>query len=447
VTDSNREDAIAEVANAAPAIEVTEKYRRYTLFMLLMVFTFSHVDRHIMSVLLQPIKEEMLLSDTQLGFLTGLAFAFFYATLAMPMAMWADRHSRKNLIILSLSVWSILTMVCGMAANFMQLAVARIGVSIGEAGSSPSSHSIIADIYPARRRATAMAVLATGVNLGVFIGFFFGGWAGEVYGWRTAFYLVGGPGLILAAVLWFTFREPPRGHADGHTEASDIHQGGAPSLREAFVRFWEVKALRHLIAGATLNVFVGYGVVAWVASFLIRSHEMSLSEAGKIVGIYAGIVGLVGTLIGGYLSDQVGQNDARRRMWLLAAAAVVATPFYVAFLLVDDSDMAVALWVVPLILGAFYLPATFALVQGLSPVRMRSVSAAILFFILNILGLGLGPQTVGILSDYLAPEYGSDSLRYAMLIAGLAALWAAVHFMLSARTLREDLEATKAADS
>lgn len=445
MTFNNNPNSATGGATSSP--EVTEGYRRYILFMLLMVFTFSHIDRHILAVLLQPIKEEMLLSDTQLGFLTGFAFAFFYATLAMPMAMWADRHSRKNLIIVVLSVWSVLTMVCGLATNFLQLAVARIGVSIGEAGSSPPSHSMIADIYPPERRATAMAVLATGVNLGVFIGFYFGSWVAEIYDWRVAFFVVGGPGLILAAIMWLTFREPPRGHADGHTASSSIHKGPAPPLKVVFSRFWTVKSLRHLIVGATLNVFVGYGVVAWVASFLIRSHGMSLGEAGGKVGIYAGIVGLVGTLIGGYLSDRLGRGDPRRRMWLLAVAAVVAAPFYVGFLLVTDSELAINLWIVPLILGAFYLPATFAMVQGLSPVRMRSVSAAILFFILNILGLGLGPQTVGILSDYLAPEYGSDSLRYAMLIAGLASLWAGVHFTLSARTLRADLEATAAADT
>ncbi|HIF08846.1 MAG TPA: MFS transporter [Sneathiellales bacterium] len=434
------------IGGTGASLEVTEGYRRYVLFMLLMVFTFSHVDRHILAAVLELVKDDLDLSDTQLGFLTGFAFALFYATLAMPMAMWADRHSRKNLIIFSLSVWSLLTMVCGLTTNFIQLAVARIGVSIGEAGSSPPSHSMIADIYPPERRATAMAMLAIGVNIGLAIGFSFGAWVGEHYGWQMAFFAVGGPGLLLALLLKFTLREPPRGHADGLSETAGQLKRDVPLLKEVFARFWKIKSLRHLIAGATLNVFVAYGVVAWTSSFLIRSHGMSISEAGFWIATIAGFGGFAGTLVGGYLSDQVGRNDARRRMWLLAAAAVIMTPFYVAFLLVGNTQLALMLWTVPIFIGHFYLPATFAMVQGLAPLRMRSVSAAILFFVLNIIGLGLGPQSVGVLSDMLAPDLGSDSLRYAMLMAGTATLWAAVHYTLSARTLRADLEATTSSD-
>jgi len=204
---------------SSPAV-ITPQYRRYALLLLLLVFTSSHVDRQILAILLQPIKQELLLSDTQLGFLSGVAFAIFYATLGIPMAMWADRGNRRNLIAAALSVWSGMTVLCGVATTFWQLALARIGVGVGEAGSSPPSHSIIADMYPPAERATAMSIFSLGVNFGLMLGFLFGGWINQWYGWRAAFFVAGAPGLLLALIVRVTLREPPRGYAEGiqHTQ-------------------------------------------------------------------------------------------------------------------------------------------------------------------------------------------------------------------------------------
>ena len=264
-------------AVSASAAEVTEGQRRYTLAILLLIFTFSNIDRHILAVLLEPIKHDLNLSDTQLGFLSGLAFAVFYSTLGIPMAMWADRRGRKNVILLAIAVWSAMTVLCGVAANFVQLALARMGVSIGEAGSSPPSNSMIADLYPPERRATAMAIFSLGINIGIFAGFLIGGWINQLYGWRVAFYVVGVPGLVLAAIGWFTLREPPRGHADGLSGVPVV----APPLGAVFRHVWQTKSIRHIIAGASLSSFVGYGGVAWTASYLIRNHGMTTGEAGS----------------------------------------------------------------------------------------------------------------------------------------------------------------------
>ena len=199
---------------------ITPEYRRYALFVLFLVLTSSHVDRQILAILLEPIKHELVLSDTQLGFLSGIAFAIFYATLGIPIAMWADRSNRRNIITLALTMWSGMTVLCGLAANFWQLALARIGVGVGEAGSSPPSHSIIADMYAPTERATAMGIFSLGINCGLLIGFSVGGWISQWYGWRAAFWVVGAPGLMLALLVRYSLREPPRGYAEGLHAAS-----------------------------------------------------------------------------------------------------------------------------------------------------------------------------------------------------------------------------------
>lgn len=414
---------------------VTEGQRRYTLFILLLIFTFSNIDRHILAVLLEPIKHELDLSDTQLGFLSGLAFAIFYSTLGIPMAMWADRRGRKNVILLAIAVWSAMTVLCGFAANFVQLALARMGVSIGEAGSSPPSNSMIADLYPPNKRATAMATYSLGINIGILIGFMAGGWINQLYGWRVAFFVVGAPGLVLAAIGWFTLREPPRGHADGLAGTAVV----TPPLGAAFRHVWHTKSIRHIIAGASLSSFVGYGGVAWTASYLQRSHGMTTGEAGTVIGLYVGFAGGLGVYVGGLLADRLGRHDQRWGLWLIAGAGLISAPFYVGFLLTDSKEMALALWAIPVFVSVFYVGSTGAWVQGLTPLGMRSVVPAVNLLIINVIGLGLGPMTVGVLSDLFEPSLGIESLRYALLVVSSAWLWGGLHFYLASRSLRQDL--------
>lgn len=411
-------------------------YRRWVLFVLTAVYVSNYVDRQILSILLEPIKHTFDLSDTQLGFLSGISFAIFYATLGIPIAFRADRGNRRSIITLATLVFSLMTAVCGLAQSFVQLALARIGVGIGEAGSSPPSHSILADLYRPHERATAMAIFALGVNVGILIGFLAGGWINELFGWRAAFLVVGVPGLLLALLVRATVREPSRGHSEGRG-----HEAGAaaPPLADAFRLFWRVRSLRHIAAGAALNSFVGYGAVAWLPAFLIRSFGMSTGDVGTALALIIGIVGGAGTFLGGYFADRLGRRDVRWNVWLVAACVGGATPFAFGVFLARDVFTALSCFLVPAAVGALYLGPCLAMVQGLVPLRMRTVASAVLLFVINIIGLGLGPQMVGLLSDLFAPRFGEESLRYALLTAGLVNVWAALHFFLAGRTLARDL--------
>lgn len=410
-------------------------YRGYALAVLTAVYVSNYVDRQILSILLQPIKLEFGLSDTELGFLSGISFAIFYATLGMPIAMWADRGNRRNIIALATTVFSVMTALCGMAQSFVQLALARIGVGIGEAGSSPPSHSMIADLYPRAERATAMAIFALGVNVGILIGFLVGGWVNEFLGWRAAFMVVSVPGLVMALIVRTTVREPARGLADGVSD----DPSSAPPIRSVFSYMWRRRSIRHITIGATLNSFVGYGAIAWVPAFLIRSFGMTTGEIGTVLALIIGVFGGLGTFFGGYFADRLGKRDVRWNMWLIAACIAGAMPFSFGVFLTADRITALVLFIVPAMVGALYLGPSLALVQALVPLRSRTVASAILLFVLNIIGLGFGPQIVGIVSEALVPRFGEESLRYALLMVGFVNLWAALHFFLAARTLEQDL--------
>ncbi len=419
-----------------PATDIiTPQYRRYAMLLLVLVFTSSHVDRQILAILLQPIKLELQLSDTQLGFLSGVAFAIFYATLGIPMAMWADRSNRRNLIALALATWSGMTALCGLAANFWQLALARIGVGVGEAGSSPPSHSMIADMYPPSERAGAMGTFSLGINFGLMTGFLVGGWISQWYGWRIAFYTVGLPGLILAVIVRFTLREPPRGYAEG----LQTTQNEAPSFTTVLRHMLATPSLRQIAAGATLASFVGYGVVLWLPAFLVRSHGLQSGQIGTALAFLFGVLGGIGTYAAGRLADRWGKQDVRWNVWIVSCAILIALPFIIFAYLATDIYTATWLSIVPALMGGAYLAPSFALNQSLVPVRMRSVASAVLLFIVNIIGLGLGPQLVGFLSDLLQPTYGNESLRYALLSLSLVNVWTAVHYFLAGRTLGQDL--------
>jgi predicted MFS family arabinose efflux permease len=412
-------------------------YKWYALGVLTAVFASSHVDRQIMGILLEPIKLELGASDTQMGFLVGLTFAIFYATLGMPIAMLADRSNRRNIIATATTVWSVMTVACGYAGSFAQLALARIGVGIGEAGSSPPSHSIIADLFEPEKRGTAMGIFALGVNIGLLIAYLAGGWLSEHYGWRTTFIAVGLPGVLIAALVYFTTSEPERGASDARIV--DVSEG-APSFFAVARHMWQLHSIRHVVTGSTLGAFVGYGFVLWMPSFLVRSHGLSPSQVGVALALMTGIVGGLGTFTAGRLTDVLARRDERWRVWVVAAAKVGYVPFLALVFIVDDLWLALSLYVVPAFFGGFYLAPTFALIQNLVSLRMRALASSITLFILNIVGLGFGPQLVGAMSDYFAPAYGSESLRMALLVLSLLNLWCAWHYFLAGRSLRPDLE-------
>ena len=421
----------------APSAEFTASYRNYALFILMMAYTANFVDRQILSILLQPIKLELHLSDTQLGFLSGLTFALFYATLGIPIAMWADRSSRRNIVSLALTIFSGMTVVCGYVTSFTQLAFARIGVGVGEAGSSPPSHSMIADMFPPEKRATAMGIYSMGINLGILVGFLVGGWVSQWYGWRAAFFIVGAPGLIIAALVRFTLKEPARGHADGLTAQGTAE---APKVMEVFKLLWSQKSFRHFSFGSALVALNGYAAVNWLPAFLMRSFDMSPGAIGTWLAFIIGIAGGVGTYLTGHFADRLGKRDVRWNMWIIAILMVLSFPVSVAMYLSGNETNALLLFIFPAFAGTCYIAPALAMTQAVVTVRMRAQASAILFLILNMIGMGLGPQLAGIFSDALEPTYGQESLRYSLLAISVVSLWAAVHFVVGARTLQADIE-------
>ena len=416
--------------------KITDRQKNYTLFVLVLVFTSSHVDRQIMGILGQPIKESLQISDTQLGLLTGIMFAVFYATLGMPMAMWADRRNRRNLISFSVFLWSGMTALCAAASNFTQLLLLRIGVGVGEAGSNPPSHSIIADLYPKEQRATAMAVFGTGINWGILIGFLVGGWINEWYGWRVAFVVVGLPGILLAVLVRFTLKEPPRGYADAEGKKPPVV---TPPPFWSVVKFMSNDGvLRNIVAAGALIAFTGYASIIWVPIYLVRIHGMGTGEVGSYLALFIGVGGAIGIYLGGRLADFLSARHGEQWLpWVVALVSIVSLPFlYLCFFAAAQTG---ALWAyaLPAALGTVYVAPGFALIQNQTPTEMRSVAAAINLFITNIIGLGLGPFTVGFFSDMFTPAYGIDGLRYGLMTTLVVMIWAAFHYYRAGRLLKK----------
>jgi len=414
-------------------------YKRYVLGLLLVVYASNYLDRQILAILLQPIKQDMNLSDTELGLLSGIAFALFYATLGIPLARWADKHNRVNLISVCIAIWSGMTALCGMAGNFLQLLLARIGVGIGEAGCSPPAHSIIADYFSYDTRARAMAVYFLGLPLGSVLGYLLGGWINQLFGWRIAFLAVGLPGLVLAALVRLTLSEPPRGHADG----TAVPQSHAPTLGETASGLWNSHSFRHLAAGTSLVALTAYGSATWFPAFMMRTHGLSTGQVGTWLALLALVAGIFGTLLGGWLGDRLGNRDDRWYAWLPGLSILISTPFSIAALL-SPTVSGLLIFLVPISLAqVIYAPPVFATVQRLVGLRSRAMASAVMLFIANLVGLGLGPLLLGVISDLLSDHYGPDALRYSLITATFIGVWAALHFVLAGRTLIGDLAQTE----
>jgi predicted MFS family arabinose efflux permease len=433
------------LADAASVIETREAlpWRSwYALGLLFVVYVFNFIDRSILGILNQPIKEDLGLSDTQMGFLGGVAFAIFYTFVGIPVARLADTSVRRNVVAVSLAIWSAMTVVCGFVTSFPQLLLARIGVAVGEAGGSPPSHSMISDLFPPSRRATALGIYALGIPAGGMIGSLMGGWLNEAYDWRTAFMVVGVPGLALALIVRMTLREPVRGASDARVEAG----AEMPPVRDVFRFLLSRRSFRFMVLGAALHSFVGYGVGYWIPAFLIRSHHLGTALIGELL-FYLGFAGLLGTFLGGYLGDRLARRDGRWYVWLPAIATIVAIPFSLFFYLWSDYAVAMVVAIVPAMLGAYYLAPTFALTQAMVGLRMRAMAASIMLFIINLIGMGLGPQLTGVLSDVLNAYtgLGAESLRWALVCVLMVNVAAALCYFIASKDLREDLAKPKEA--
>ena len=416
---------------------------RYALALLVVVYVFNFVDRSILSILLEDIKKPFDVSDTYLGFLSGIAFALFYTIMGIPIARWADRGKRTTIIALAVFVWSAMTAATGLARSFAQLALARVGVGIGEAGCSPPAHSLISDYFPPERRATALSIYSLGIPIGGAIGFWAGGWLNEFFDWRVAFMVVGLPGCFLAIIVKLPLPAPPRG-----ARAGAVTHGEGGNTREVLRFMLSLRSFRHMAFGAALHAFYGYGASAFVAAFFIRSHGIPSGELGTWLAALGFTGGVAGTYLGGFLSDRLAVRDLRWHMWVPAVATAIYIPFAFLLYLWPDGHMALILSFPGSFLGGMYLGPTFATTQSIVPPRMRATASAILLFVINLIGLGLGPQAVGILSDLLQGSFGIESLRYALLFVVVTfAAWSVLHYALAARTLVADLKAKDALEA
>jgi len=412
------------------------RYRSLTLALLTLVYFFSFMDRQILSILLEAIKADLRLSDTQLGLLSGLVFAIFYATLGIPIARLADRSSRRTIIAASLAVWSAMTAACGLAQTFTQLMLARIGVGVGEAGAGPPSHSIIADLYPPDRRASAMAIYSLGVLLGGGLGVMIGGNVASLYGWRAAMFVVGLPGLLLAVVVRFVVVEPRRGLSD---PVRAVEPAVQPSLADGIASIWRSAPARHLVAAITLTSLVGYALTGWGPSYMQRSLGFSMREVANYVALPAALIGAASALIGGKLADRAARrHGVYAQSWVVVAMKAIAFPFAIAFYFIDAPHLALACYFVSYIFAGAYLGPTFAMIQHLAPLRLRATWAALSLLAINLIGLGLGPFLVGQLSDWLRPAFGAESLRWAMLGVSLLTPWAILHYARAAALMKRE---------
>jgi predicted MFS family arabinose efflux permease len=440
------------------------RYKTWLVLVLLIVSAFNFADRAILSVLAQPIKEDLKLTDTELGILQGLGFAIFYSVLGIPLGWLAERVSRKGLIAACVAAWSLMTAACGLATNFMTLLAGRIGVGIGEAGFLPTQSSLLADHFKADRRGSVLSIVMLGSPFGFLIGQSVGGWVASEWTWRAAFYALGIPGLLAALLVWLTLREPPRGLAEGH-----IVRTQPPPIRMAIAHLWSLRSFRHLLVAFTVAGIAMNSVAQFVLPFYLRGFGLPIAVVGAVFGVVAFTSNGIGMLAGGFGFDRLSRRDLRWPLWGPAAAVVIAAPLYLgAFSSAHPWVSMGFIWFANLALITHYAP-TLATMQNLVGPGMRAFTIALVFLVLGLVSTGLGPTVLGIASDFFATRaFGAgdfiascpggraaagatqaldaacraastDGLRHALMAVQVFFVWAAVHYLLAARTLKAEL--------
>ena len=441
-------------------------YRGWFLLLLVLIYASSFVDRIIVAVVGQAVKIDMSLSDFQVGLLGGLAFSVFYSVLGLPIARLADKFNRVVLISISIVAWSAMTALCGTAAAW-QLMLYRLGVGVGEAGSTPTSHSLIADEFGPRRRASALAIYALGPPIGVLAGAFGGGWLVQHLGWRPVFYVVGLPGLVFGLLAWLTLREPQRGGADGAAASTNA---SAPPLSEVFKLLTSSRAFVQMLLGTVIGAFGQYGINLFIPMYFIRVYNMSFAQAGLIFGLVLGVGGIIGNTLGGVSADWASAKDRRWYARIPALGTGLGFPLLALAFLAGQWQVSVALLFIGTILLNTWNGPTFAVVQSIVEPRMRATASAIVFLLMNLIGQGLGTPVVGFLSDRFASQLftqgnfqavctapkgphgavamlqgpfasachdaSANGVRYAMLTASVVLIWSAFHYFRAARHLK-----------
>jgi MFS family permease len=412
-------------------------YRHLLLVVLVVVYVINIMDRQVLSLLLEDIKAEFVLTDTKLGLLGGIAFAIFYSTMGLPLAAWLDRGQKGKILAACVLVWSLATMACGLAVGFVSLLVARIVTAVGEAGGSPASQALIAEYFTDRRRVTALSIYALAVPIGSSLGNLTSGWINEYYDWRTAFLVVGIPGVVMSLVVYLLIQDKKEPLTSQNLRTAPA----ADQSITATLRFlWSQKAFVHMCAAAALHSVVYYAGATWNASFLIRSHGASRGEAGTMVASFS-LASICGTFLGGYLSGKLSDRfgDPRWLMWLPGCAILLMVPFqFTSYMSPGLTMTLVSFWIMLTLAATFFGP-SYAVCHALARGDMRASATAVLLFTQTLIGMGLGPLMVGVISDKLSKRAGVESLAYALVVVGLVNLWSAYHYFLGSRTFRSDV--------
>ncbi len=409
-------------------------YRTYALIILMGVNLLNYMDRAILSVLIQPIKMEFHASDTQMGILTGIAFALFYAIFGFPIARIADRGVRVRVIAWAMAIWSAMTIISGMAGAYWQLLLARMGVGIGEAGGNPPSQALIAEYFPLELRSKAIAFYIAGASMGAFLGIFSAGYLAEEYGWRSAFYVLGAPGLIFALVVRFTLKEPPVRNTPEES-GSPLRSG---SMWQAVRHLFKGRAFTHLMIAIGLLWFGNVGAGQWSAPFLQRSYGLSSKEVGILLSLLA-VPNLISVLAGGFIADRMAKRNIVWLIYVPFLSTLTSVPFLLGFYLAPNLELAFTSLIIASLLSSAFAGALLSAVQGLVGPHARALAAAIMMFVSNLIGIGLGPFAVGVISDFLQSYLGQESLRWALVSMKVMPLLAAYHLWLASKTFTEEL--------
>lgn len=411
------------------------KYRYYFLGLLVLSYMINFMDRQILSILLEPIKNDLELQDWQLGTLGGIAFALFYVTLGLPIAKLSDRFNRVNILSIAIVSWSLATAACGLAANFFHMLLARIGVAVGESAGTPPSYSMIGDLFAPAKRATATGIYVVGPQLGTAGGLIFGGWAADVLGWREAFFIISIPGLLLALVIKFTLKEPPRGYSEKRTaegEASTVlGMARLLSTRMSFVT---------MAFASGIASFSGYAMALWLPSFFIRSYDLSVTQAGLLLAVLYFISGILGGVLGGMVADRLGTRDKRWWMFVPGCAMLVAAPCCLIGFTIDSFMISIVAITIAKTMYHSWAGPVYSAAQGMVGLRMRAVTVSLLLFIVNLVGLGFGPPIIGLVSDLLQQEFSAQSLRYSLILTSPVFLISSFLYFTASRFLVQDLD-------
>lgn len=412
----------------------SDRYKGYVLLILTGVYTFNFIDRQILVILQESIKGELGLSDTQLGLMTGLTFALFYVTLGIPIARFSDRSNRRNIVALSLAIWSAMTALSGLVMNYTQLLLARIGVGIGEAGGSPPSHAMISDYFPPEKRATALSIYSMGIYIGILLGYLGGGWIDQHYGWRMAFFALGIPGILYALILMFTVKEPPRGLTD-KVPSRENNSSFAESIKNMF----SIKTFTLMALASGLHTFGNYGMGNFFAPFLARVHGMEVGAIGLWLGVCVGFGGMIGTYLGGFLADRMGKKNIKWYLLVPTIANLISLPLMAMVIFIGNTTIVLVAYFFVALITAIYMGPCLAVAHNLVQANMRAQASAVFFLVLNLIGLGFGPLIIGILSDFFEPNYGVESLRWAFCSVFLTSSAAMFLFYTAANNYEKDL--------